>query len=126
MTHDQVQQWLNRYIAAWRSGDPEAIRGLFTADASYGYRPWDSEKTTVSGNDRIVASWLESPDDPASWDAGYEPYAVDGDRAVALGTTRYVASGDHPERTYHNAFVLRFDDEGKCREFHEFYVLKKV
>ena len=29
MTHDDVQAWLDRYIAAWRSYDPEAIGDLF-------------------------------------------------------------------------------------------------
>lgn len=125
MTHDQVQDWLDRYVTAWRSSDPEAIRDLFSSDATYGYRPWDSEQTTARGVDAIVAGWLENPDDPSSWEAAYKPYAVDGDRAVALGTTRYFATGDHAERTYHNAFILRFDDDGRCREFHEFFVLKK-
>jgi ketosteroid isomerase-like protein len=125
MTHDQVQQWLDAYIEAWSSGDVAAISGLFSVNAEYGYRPWDSEKTTVTGNDAIAASWLENPDDPATWEATYEPYVVEGDKAVALGSTRYKATGDHPERTYHNAFVLRFDADGKCSQFHEFYVLKK-
>lgn len=125
MTSDQVQEWLDRYVAAWRSGEPEAIRGLFSEDAVHGYRPWDSEQTTVRGREAITASWLENPDDPSTWEAEYRPYAVEGDRAVALGSTRYFASGEHPERVYHNAFVLRFDDDGRCREFHEFYVRKK-
>lgn len=125
MTHDQVQDWIDAYIAAWTSGDARAIRDLFTADAVYGYRPWDSDETTVKGADAITASWLDDPDDPASWEASYAPYAVDGDKAVVLGSTRYLATDSHPERTYHNAFVLRLDADGKCREFHEFYVLKK-
>lgn len=125
MTHDDVQEWLNDYVAAWRSSDPGAIRALFADEAAYAYRPWDSEETTVMGNDAIVASWLGNADDPSSWEAAYAPYAVDGNRAVATGTTRYLPSDDHPERTYHNAFILRFDDEGKCVEFHEFYVRKK-
>lgn len=125
MTHDQVQEWLDGYVAAWRSGDSEAIQALFADDAVYGYRPWDGEKTTVSGSEGIAVSWLENPDDPSSWQAEYTPYAVDGDRAVALGTTSYAASEDHSARTYHNAFILRFDDDQKCKEFHEFYVLKK-
>lgn len=125
MTHEQVQEWLDGYVAAWRSGDPEAIRSLFGTDASYGYRPWDSEATTVEGADVIASSWLENQDDPSSWEAEYEPYVVDGDRAVALGTTTYSPEEGHPERTYHNAFVLRFDAEGRCIEFNEFFVLKK-
>jgi hypothetical protein len=48
------------------------------------------------------------PDAPDSWDAHYEPYAVDGERAVAVGWSRYAPEGDDPEKTYHNAYLLRF------------------
>ncbi len=125
MTHDQVQGWLDDYVSAWRSSDPEAIGALFTEDAVYGYRPWDSPSHSVTGRDAIVASWLENPDDPATWEATYQPYVVDGDRAVGIGRTRYHAEGDDTERVYHNAFILRFA-EGRCAEFHEFYVREKL
>jgi uncharacterized protein (TIGR02246 family) len=122
MDRTAVQDWLDRYVAAWRANDAAPIAELFTEDAVYGYRPWDSDDHTVRGRDAIVASWLEEPDEPATWDAHYEPYAVDGDRAVAVGWSRYAASGDTPERTYHNAYLLRFDRDGRCAEFHEFYM----
>lgn len=125
MTHDQVQEWLDRYVTAWRSSDAVAITGLFSEDAVHGYRPWDSDEHTVRGNHRIAASWLERRDDPASWEAAYAPYAVDGDKAVALGTTRYFATANHQERLYHNAFILAFDAEGRCTSFHEFYLQEK-
>jgi ketosteroid isomerase-like protein len=124
MTHDEVQRWLDRYIAAWRANDASAIEPLFAEDAVYGYRPWDSEAHTVRGRDAIVASWLEEPDAPDSWDAGYAPWAVEGNRAVAVGWSRYQATGDEPERTYHNAYLIEFDDEGRCASFHEFYMLE--
>ena len=124
MTHDDVQAWLDRYVAAWRANDPTAIAALFSEDAVYGYRPWESEEHTVRGRDAIAASWLEEPDAPESWDASYRPYAVDGDRAVAVGWSRYAATADGPDRTYHNAYLLRFDPAGVCAEFQEFYMLE--
>lgn len=122
MDRTTVQDWLDRYVAAWRSNDAGQIAELFSEDAVYSYRPWDSDEHATRGRDAIVASWLEEPDEPGTWDAHYEPYAVDGDRAVALGWSRYAATGDAPERTFHNAYVLRFDPEGRCAEFHEFYM----
>lgn len=122
MNRDDVQDWLDRYVAAWRANEPEQIRELFTEDATYSYRPWDSDDQTVRGRDAIAASWLEEPDDPGAWEAHYEPYAVDGDRAVAVGWSRYAAAGDAPERTYHNAYLLRFAPDGRCVEFREFYM----
>jgi ketosteroid isomerase-like protein len=124
MNRSDVQTWLDRYVEAWRTNEAGPIEALFTEDAVYGYRPWDSDEHTVRGRDAIVASWLEEPDAPASWDAQYEPYAVDGDRAVAVGWSKYAPSGDDPERTYHNAYLLRFAPDGRCAEFHELYMLE--
>ena len=31
MTHDDVQEWLDRYVEAWRSYDEAAIGDLFSA-----------------------------------------------------------------------------------------------
>ena len=59
------------------------------------------------------------------WDAAYEPWAVEGDRAVAIGWSRYEATGDKPPQLYHNAYLLEFAPDGRCRSFHEFYMLKE-
>ena len=117
-----MQDWLDRYVAAWRANEAGPIEALFTDDAVYSYRPWDGEGDTIRGREAIVASWLEEPDKPATWDAHYEPYAVEGDRAVAVGWSRYVATGDSPDRTFHNAYLLRFDPDGRCVDFREFYM----
>ncbi len=123
MTHDEVQRWLDDYIKAWASNDAATIGDLFTEDAVYSYRPWVDDGVTVHGREAIVASWLKAPGDPDTWDAEYQPYAVEGDRAVALGWSRYQAVEDNPERTYYNAFVLRFEGD-RCSEFREFYMLE--
>lgn len=128
MTHDDVQGWLDRYVAAWRTYDPAAIGDLFAEDAEYRYHPWDEP---VRGRDAIVRDWVapdgnaSSRDEPDAWDARYEPYAVEGDRAVAIGRSRYLAQGGEPERTYHNCYLLEFDDEGRCRASTEFFVLQE-
>ena len=43
---------------------------------------------------------------------------VDGDTVVATGTSRYRdVPGGPVVRAYENCFVIRFDGEGRCREF---------
>jgi hypothetical protein len=44
---------------------------------------------------------------------------VDGDTVVATGASRYreLLPGGLVGRTYANCFVMRFDGEGRCREF---------
>jgi uncharacterized protein (TIGR02246 family) len=114
MTREQVQAWLDAYVAAWRSNDAATIGELFAEDAVYRYHPYDEPER---GRDAIVADWLEEPDEPGSWEARYAPLMVEGDRAVATGETRY-ADG----QTFSNAFVLAFDGDGRCREFTEWYM----
>jgi ketosteroid isomerase-like protein len=120
MDHAAVQQWLDRYIGAWRSYDRSAIGDLFTEDAEYRYHPWDEP---VRGRDAIVSSWTEDQDDPSAWDATYAPFAVEGDRAVATGVSRY-ADGDG-KREYHNVFLLAFAPDGRARSFTEVYAQRR-
>jgi ketosteroid isomerase-like protein len=125
MSRSDVQAWLARYVSAWRANDPELIRDLFTVDAAYRYRPYGGDDHAARGIDAIVEAWLEEDDPPGSWEAEYEPYAVDGDRAVAVGSSRYLASETEPERRFHNVFLLRFADDGRCAEFTELYMVEE-
>jgi len=116
MTHDDFARWLDSYVAAWRTYDPATIGELFSEDAEYRYHPWDEP---VRGRDAIVDSWLADPDAPGTWQAEYRPWAIDGDRGVAVGTSRY--DDDAGKRTYHNVFLCVFDADGRCREYTEVF-----
>lgn len=128
MDHAAAQDWLDRYVAAWLSYDPQEIGALFSEDAEYRYHPYDEP---ISGRDAVVAAWLgedapadaSSRDEPGTYAASYRPVAVDGDVVVAIGTTTYRAAPAGPvDKVYDNCFVMRFDDAGRCREFTEYYV----
>jgi ketosteroid isomerase-like protein len=123
-----AQEWLDRYVDAWRSYDPTEIGALFSDDVVYRYHAYDDP---IVGREAVVASWLgdEAPDvastrdEPGTYDATYAPVAVDGDTVVAQGSTTYLTEPGGPvDRVYDNCFVMRFDDDGRCREFTEFYV----
>jgi hypothetical protein len=116
MTSDALQTWLDAYVAAWRSNDPAVIGALFTEDACYAYHPWDSGDEVARGRDAIVASWLEQPDEPGSWEASYRPGLVAGDHATAVGVTRY-ADG----QVFDNLWELHFEG-GRCADFVEWYM----
>jgi hypothetical protein len=117
VTRDDVQRWLDAYVDAWRTYDPASIADLFAAGATYAYQPY---REPVRGREAIVADWLESPDAAGSWDARYEPYAVDGDRAVAVGQSTYFEDGK-VRTIYYNVWLLRFDGDGRCAEFVEYW-----
>ncbi|MGW5238500.1 nuclear transport factor 2 family protein [Monashia sp. NPDC004114] len=131
MERERAQAWLDRYVAAWLSYDPGDIGELFSQDVAYRYHPNDDP---VTGRDAVVASWLGDSDSddastrdaPGTYEAAYAPVAVDGDTVVATGTSRYRETPEGPiVRTYDNCFVMRFDDEGRCRDFTEYYVRRR-
>jgi SnoaL-like domain len=118
VTRDDVQRWLDAYVDAWRTYDRAAIGDLFGEDARYAYQPY---REPVIGREAIVADWLEDPDAAGSWDARYEPYAVDGDRAVAVGESRYLEPDGSLRTVFYNVWLLRFDANGRCDEFVEYW-----
>ncbi len=111
---EELQAWLDAYVAAWRSYDRAAIGALFSEDASYAYYPYSEP---IRGHDAIVASWLDDRDAPGSWKAAYAPLMIAGERAIATGETTY-ADG----RRFSNLFVMRFDDDGRCSDFVEWFI----
>ncbi len=119
MDRDGFKRWLDRYVDAWRLVDPSAIGDLFSVDARYAFDPFGE---AVVGRPAVVASWLADPDAPGSWQADYEVLAVDGDTFVAHGRTRYLTDDRSAvDREFANIFVCRFDADGRCREFTEWY-----
>lgn len=125
MTESEIQDWLDRYIEAWQKNDPELVEALFTNDAVYRFRPYGGDGRVAEGVTDIVSSWIDFDEDPSEWEASYRPYAVDGDRAVAVGTSRYFGTGEDGDEVYHNCFLLRFVD-GRCAEFTEYWMLEPV
>jgi len=95
MTHDEVQAWLDRFA------------------------PWEEP---TRGRQAVVDEWLAQRDPPGSWQAAYEPVAVEGDVAVTRGVSRYFEPDGSPKRTYHNVWVLRFDRDGRCSSFTDWYM----
>lgn len=120
--HVIVTAWLEKYVAAWKSYDAEAIGALFSEDAKYYYGPFDEP---LEGREAIIASWMEDADAPGSYDAQYAPIAIDGLTAVVNGRTQYYRpGGKNVQNEFDNIFVLRFDEHGHCTEFREWWMKK--
>jgi hypothetical protein len=132
MDRAAVAAWLSDYIEAWKSYDPEAIGALFSDDVRYRYHPYDEP---IEGRQAVVESWLGegeyagddwARDEAGTYEAHYEPVAVDGDVAVATGTSTYTKDPGGPvDKVYDNCFVIRFDNQGRCREFTEWFMKRR-
>ena len=76
----------------------------------------------IVGRDAIVADWLKDKDEPGSWTAHYDVWTLDGDRASAIGESRYTNPDGSFKTLYYNNWTLRFDGHGRCVEFVEYYM----
>jgi len=114
-----VSAWLDTYVHAWKTYDPQAIGALFSEQATYAYDPFNKP---VRGRAAIVAFWLEDRDDPGTYDGHYEPIMIEGNRAVTNGRSLYYKQDGSISAEWDNIFVLRFDDESRCVEYREWYM----
>jgi len=128
MDRTDVAHWLDDYVEAWKTYDRDRIAALFAEDVQYRYHPYDEP---ITGRDAVVESWLgegeheDAPtrDQEGTYDASYAPMAVDGDVAVAVGASTYFERPGGPvEKVYDNCYVMRFDADGRCREFTEWFM----
>jgi hypothetical protein len=127
ISHATVQAWLDAYSHAWETYDPAEIAALFSDRAEYRWHPADEP---VVGRDEIVRAWVAPEGNESSRDAAgtyegeYQPYAVDGNKAVAIGISTYWtdASRSKVDRLYYNSWLLEFDDDGKCSSFTEYWM----
>jgi len=118
MDRSTVVDWMERYIRAWNSNNPEDIGGLFHEEGQYYTAPF---REPWSGREAIVAEWLERKDEPGTFSFRYEVLAVDGGLGVVRGWTTYF----QPAREYANLWLVTLDDAGRCRKFIEYWMEKK-
>ena len=124
MTPEAVQRWLNAYSHAWETYDPREIADLFADSAEYRWHPWDQGDGVARGRQAIVDAWLSDRDPIGTYQGRYRPQLVQGNDAVAVGTSHYHvdASRSRIDREYHNLFLLKFTDAGQCVSFTEWYM----
>jgi ketosteroid isomerase-like protein len=108
-----LRLWVDAYLEAWESNDPEAVAALFRPDGVYRIEPWEA----WDGREAIVAGWLEHADPPGDATFHWWHVARDGDLWILEARTRYLNLG----RDYSNLWLIELDDEGRARGFSEWW-----
>jgi ketosteroid isomerase-like protein len=121
MGRAEVDRWLSAYVDAWKSYERDEILALFSEDVVYRYHPYDEP---VRGAGQVADSWVteDTIDEPGTYEAAYEAIAVEGDVAVATGSSTYTNPDGSLRTIYDNCFVMRFDPDGRCSEFTEWFM----
>lgn len=115
MEERAVRRWVDGYINAWNSNARQDIVALFTDDARYYTEP---HATPWEGHGAIVKGWLDRKDSPEETSFEYRVIAIDGDLAIVKGEVVY----RNPAKRYSNLWEIRFAEDGRAREFVEWWM----
>lgn len=119
MDRGDVERWVEGYVHAWTTNDPDGIGRLFADDARYFTAPY---REPWVGREAIVSEWIDRKDEPGAWEFRYEVLGVDDEVSFVRGWTHYAATADEGETDYSNLWVIRLDPDGRCTEFTEWWM----
>jgi ketosteroid isomerase-like protein len=111
---EQVQAWVDAYVAWWRASDVTGVAELFSPDIHYLKSPYSEPAV---GHEAVSAFWRD--DLGQTFEVVSAVVAVDGRNAVVRLQVTYV----HPERQeYRDLWVMQFADDGRVELFEEWVV----
>ena len=97
-------------------------QALFSEDGEYRYSPTPTSRR-LQGRDAIVDDWLDGKDEPGTYDAQVR---AAGDRRRDLtwpvADPKYFNADGAQRDEYWNVYVCRFNDEGECATFTEYWM----
>lgn len=110
--HSQrLTEWIERYVHAWTTNDPEDIAALFGPTAEYHETPYE---TAWIGREDIVSGWRSRWSwQTGGWTFDWTIESMSPGRAVVTGVGHYRELGD-----FDNVWTLEFDEHGLCTRFH--------
>jgi nuclear transport factor 2 (NTF2) superfamily protein len=111
-----VDEWIDGYRAAWENRDPDAAAALFTQDASYRETPYSEPDR---GRDGVRAYWARVTSTQEDVKLLTGTPVIEGDRAAVEWWVTLLNGG--VEVTLAGEFLLRFDENGLCRELREYW-----
>lgn len=110
MSREDVERWLARYEAAWRSGDAQAAGALFTEDCVFRSHPFRKAEDARAYTLRVFG-------DEEDVEPRFGGPVVEGDRAAV----EYWAAmkEDGLDLTLAGCLVFRLAPDGRCSEMRD-------
>ena len=117
---DRVNEWLDRYFAAWASNDPVAVGALFARDATYAVSPFAEP---WRGRDEIVRRWTAGNGELRHHE--HTVLAAGAGSGVAHWRV-VVATGAGGKLEMDGMLLLAFNDDGECTDHREWYMSRTL
>ena len=119
MNRLRAQAWIEAYGQAWRTKDASGAAALFTEDAIYKSHPFREPNVAREG---IFEYWTKATQDQRNLELSFGQPVVDEDHVVVEWWAAMTA--DTGDVTLPGALILRFTDDGLCKELREYWHLE--
>ena len=114
MERRDFENWVERYVAAWRAPGTAALQGLFTPEATYSTAPYEPP---FEGLERIAEMWERERQGPEeAFALRSRVVAVDGETGVIRLDVDY---GEPVVQSYRDIWIVVLGADGRCRSFEE-------
>lgn len=113
-----IDAWLANYGRAWQARDPITFSELFAADAAYYWTPFREPQL---GREAITTAVRAAFSGQRDIHFSFRVLAGSAAPYVAHWTCEFTRISSGRQATVDGIFVLRFDDQGQCAEFREWW-----
>ena len=118
MSPVEIDAWLTSYGRAWQAKDPIAFSELFSVDAAYYWTPFREPQL---GRPAIASAVGAAFAGQRDIHFSFRLLAASTAPVVAHWTCEFTRISSERRVRVDGIFVLRFDDQGLCEEFREWW-----
>jgi hypothetical protein len=121
VTLNSFKSWLNALGQAWITRDPKAAANICAENVLYFETPFDKPLTSKKEIEEI---WLEVPNSQKDIEFNYEIVSVNQEIGVAKWRASFTRLPLGIRDTLDGIYIAKLDNDGLCKEFHQWWVVK--
>jgi len=121
MNHKSFKKWLDALGRAWTMRDPKAAANLYCEDVLYYETPFSPPLKSKKEIERI---WEDVPRSQKDIHFSYDILTVNNDLGIAHWKASFMKLPSNKKVELDGIFVIKLDNDGLCKEFRQWWVVK--
>ncbi len=121
MTLNSFKKWLDALGQAWINRDPKAAADICAENVLYFETPFDKP---LKSKKEIEVIWQEVPATQKDIEFDYEIISVNKEVGIAKWRASFTRLPSATRDTLDGIYMVKLDNNGQCKEFHQWWVVK--
>ena len=121
MNLNSFKNWLDTLGQAWITRNPKAAANICAENVLYFETPFDKPLTSKK---EVGDIWQEVPSSQKDIEFNYEIISVNKEVGIAKWRASFARLPSEVRDTLDGIYIVKLDDNGLCKEFHQWWVVK--